>query len=107
MPVTEHLPAGHRELLASKDFHRLLARRWRMSLSLTALLFLLYYGYIILIAVNKPLVSRRIGDATTLGIPLGAAVIVGAWLLTAIYVVWANRHYDNEVARLRERLRRA
>ncbi len=37
MPVTEHLPAGHRELLASKDFHRLLARRWRMSLLLTAL----------------------------------------------------------------------
>ena len=35
---------------------------------------------------------------TTLGIPLGAAVIVGAWVLTAVYIVWANRHYDPEVA---------
>ena len=107
MPVTEHLPAGHRELLASNDFRQLLFRRWRMSLSLTAVLFLLYYGYIIVFAVNREFVSRRIGDATTIGIPMGAAVIVGAWVLTAIYVVWANRHYDGEVARLRERLRKA
>ena len=77
-----------------------------MALSLTAVLFVLYYGYIILIAVNRPFVSRRIGGATTIGIPLGAAVIVGAWILTAIYVVWANRYYDVEAARLRDTLRR-
>jgi uncharacterized membrane protein (DUF485 family) len=96
----------HRQLLESKEFHHLLARRWRMALSLTAVLFVLYYGYIILIAVNRPFVSRRIGGATTIGIPLGAAVIVGAWILTAIYVVWANRYYDVEAARLRDTLRR-
>ena len=38
---------------------------------------------------------------TTLGIPLGAAVIVGAWILTAVYIVWANRYYDPEAQRLR------
>ena len=83
----------------------MLARRWRVSLVLTALLFLLYYGYIVLIAVNRELLSVKIGDVTTLGIPLGAAVIVGAWALTAAYVVWANRHYDPEVDRLRRRLK--
>jgi uncharacterized membrane protein (DUF485 family) len=31
-------------------------------------------------------------------------VIVIAWILTAVYVVWANRHYDAEVARLRRQL---
>ncbi len=83
----------------------MLARRWRVSLVLTTLLFLLYYGYIVLIAVNRELLSMKIGDVTTLGIPLGAAVIVGAWALTAAYVVWANRHYDPEVDRLRRRLK--
>jgi uncharacterized membrane protein (DUF485 family) len=34
---------------------------------------------------------------------MAAAVIVGAWILTAAYVVWANRHYDPAVARLRAR----
>ena len=100
------MKAGYRELLDSADFRHLVMRRWRISLLLTALLFVLYYGYIILIATNRQLLSHRIGaGATTIGILLAAAVIVGAWLLTAIYVVWANRHYDPEVARLRDRVR--
>jgi uncharacterized membrane protein (DUF485 family) len=92
------------ELLASSEFRHLVARRWRMSLVLTACLFILYYGYILLIATNKGLLSQRIGHVTTFGIPLGAAVIVGAWMLTAVYVLWANRAYDAEVARLRDQL---
>jgi uncharacterized membrane protein (DUF485 family) len=95
----------HRVLLDSAEFRRLVTRRWRLSLTLTALLFILYYGYILLIAADRAFLSRRIGAVTTVGIPLGAAVIVGAWALTAWYVRWANRHYDAEVARLRERVR--
>jgi uncharacterized membrane protein (DUF485 family) len=82
----------------------MLARRWRVSLILSALLFVLYYGYILVIAASPEILSRRIGEVTTLGIPVGAAVIVGAWALTAAYVIWANRHYDPEVDRLRRRL---
>jgi uncharacterized membrane protein (DUF485 family) len=93
-----------KELLASSEFRHLVARRWRVSLLLTACLFVLYYGYILLIAIDKPFLSRRIGEVTTIGIPLGAAVIVGAWVLTAAYVIWANRAYDAEVARLRDHL---
>ena len=48
-------------MLASPEFRQLVARRWRVSLLLTAALFVLYYGYILLIALNKPLVSTRIG----------------------------------------------
>ena len=93
-----------RALLDSPDFHRLVSRRWRVSLLLTAALFVLYYGYILMVATNKTLLARRVGEATTLGIVLGAAVIVGAWLLTAIYVVWANSRHDPEAARLRRQL---
>jgi uncharacterized membrane protein (DUF485 family) len=93
------------ELLASSQFRHLVARRWRVSLLLTVALFVLYYGYILLVATNKGFLSRRIGAVTTLGIPLGAAVIVGAWVLTALYVLWANRAYDAEVSRLRGHIR--
>jgi uncharacterized membrane protein (DUF485 family) len=73
---------------------------------LTGLLFLLYYGFIVLIAVNRPLLAQRIGPgATTIGIPLAMAVIVGSWVLTAVYIVWANRRYDPQASRLRERAR--
>jgi uncharacterized membrane protein (DUF485 family) len=93
------------QLLESPEFRGLVARRWRVSLILTAALFVLYYGYILLIALNKPFVSIRLGQTTPIGIPLGAAVIIGSWALTAIYIVWANRHYDGEVARLRGQIR--
>jgi uncharacterized membrane protein (DUF485 family) len=94
-----------RDVLDAPEFHRLVARRWRVSLVLTACLFALYYGYILLIATQKAFLSRRLGETITIGIPIGAAVIVGAWLLTAAYVVWANRHYDREAARLRGLIR--
>lgn len=108
-PIEEGRRAGatqsHLDVLDSPEFRHLVARRWRMSLILTALLFVLYYGYIILIATRPQLLGRRLWGSTTVGIPLAAAVIVGAWLLTAVYVVWANRHYDPEVARLRDQVR--
>ena len=96
---------SHRDLLESPDFRRMLARRWRVSLVLSTLLFVLYYGYILLIALSPAVLSQRIGAVTTLGIPVGAGVIVGAWALTAAYVLWANRHFDPEAERLRQRLR--
>jgi uncharacterized membrane protein (DUF485 family) len=74
---------------------------------LTGLLFILYYGYIVLIAVDRSFLARRIGDGvTTVGILVGMAVIIGSWALTAVYIVWANRRYDPEVSRLRERAHR-
>jgi uncharacterized membrane protein (DUF485 family) len=93
-----------RHVLDSPEFHRLVAGRWRVSLVLTALLFVLYYGYIILIATNRQLVSRPVSGATTAGILLAAGVIAGAWVLTAAYVIWANRQYDPAVAELRARV---
>jgi uncharacterized membrane protein (DUF485 family) len=95
-----------RSLLDSPEFRRLVRGRWRVSLGLTGLLFLLYYGYIILVAIDRPLLARRVAGVMTLGIPLGAAVIVGAWALTAAYIVWANRRYDPEVRRLGDRIHR-
>jgi uncharacterized membrane protein (DUF485 family) len=95
-----------REMLDSAEFRGVVRRRWRVSLALTVALFVVYYGYILLIATDKPFLAIRIGEVTTLGIPLGIGVIVLSWALTAGYVVWANRSYDPEVARLRERLRR-
>lgn len=94
-----------REMLESQEFRSLVSRRWTVSIVLLACLFILYYGYILLIAFNKPFLAQKIGEYTTLGIPLGVAVIVGSWVLTAIYVVWANGH-DVEVARLKDQVKK-
>ena len=65
-----------RQMLDSPEFSRMVTKRWPISIVLTVALFVIYYGYIVLIAVNKPFMARKIGDVTTLGIPLGVAVIL-------------------------------
>jgi len=99
-------PDRARELIASEPFRALVKKRWTVSFVLLALLFVSYYGFIILVSTQKELVSQRIGEFTTLAIPLGVAAIVFAWVLTATYVVWANRKYDPEVDRLKGELRK-
>ena len=108
---TSHAPTGHAPMshasrvLVSPELRRLVRRRWTISLALTAALFAAYYGFILLVALDKELLARRIGPGvTTLGIPVAVAVIVVAWALTAIYVAWANRAYDPAVDRLEKQL---
>jgi uncharacterized membrane protein (DUF485 family) len=93
------------EVLGSPEFTALVKKRWSVSMALLVLLFGTYYGYIVLIATNKAFVSQKIGEVTTLAIPIGIAVILFAWLLTALYVRWANKSYDPEVERLRGQLK--
>ena len=56
---------------------------------------LAYYGFIHLVAFNKPLLSQKIGSGvTTLGMPLGVAVIVFTIIITWIYIRRANSEFD-------------
>ena len=101
---TEGVTKSAHELIESPDFKALVRKRWTVSLVLLALLFVSYYGFILLIAEAKDFVSQKIGEVTTLAIPLGITAIVAAFLLTAFYVVWANKSYDPEVDRLKAQL---
>jgi uncharacterized membrane protein (DUF485 family) len=93
------------EVVESPAFRALVAKRWKVSMALLALLFVSYYGYIILVATAKDFVNQKVGEVTTLAIPLGLAAIVIAWALTAFYVAWANKSYDPEVERLKSQLK--
>lgn len=83
------------------DLEALAARRWRLALVLTAAMLATYFGFLLLVAYDKPLLGAVLTPGLSVGILLGALVIVVAWALTGIYVRWANRHYDVELARLR------
>ncbi len=80
----------------------LAARRMRVAGALTAAVVVVYFGFILLIAYAKPLLALLLRPGLSLGILLGALVIVISWLLTWLYVRWANRRYDPALAELRE-----
>jgi uncharacterized membrane protein (DUF485 family) len=70
------------------------AARWRVALTLTAVMVLLYFGFILLVAYGGELLGIQVVPGLTLGILLGALVIVASWVLTWVYVRWAAKHYD-------------
>ena len=87
----------------NQELEKLVRRRWRIGAALTAVMVVVYFGFILLVAFAKSTVGTEFGDRISLGIILGALVIVLAPVLTAIYVRWANRHYDPEIARLKDK----
>ncbi|MBC7789722.1 MAG: DUF485 domain-containing protein [Anaerolineae bacterium] len=78
----------------------LAARRWKVAIGLTAAMIAIYFGFIALIAFQKQLMGRLLVRGLSVGILLGALVIISAWLLTWVYVRWANTQYDEELSRI-------
>ena len=78
------------------------AARWRVAVSLTIAMMAVYFGFILLVAYNKPLLGTALTPGLSLGMLLGALVIVVAWVVTWIYISWANAHYDASVDGLRK-----
>jgi uncharacterized membrane protein (DUF485 family) len=77
--------------------------RWRIAIALTVAMMVLYFGFILLVAYAKPLLAHIVVPGLSLGIRLGALVIIAAWVLIWIYVRWANTHYDAAIEALRGR----
>lgn len=93
-----------KDILDSEKFKQLVKKRLKVSLSLTALMLVVYFGFILTIAFYKELLAIKIGDHITLGLPIGIGIILFAWILTGIYTRWANRDYDKSVRELRNEI---
>ena len=88
---------------ADPRYQELVARRARFTWLLTAIMLVVFFGYILLIAFNKEFLARPIGDgATSIGIPIGLGVILIGIALTGIYVRRANSDFDPMVRSIRE-----
>ena len=81
---------------ANPKYHELRRKRNSFGWLLTILMMVVYYGYIALIAFNKPFLAQPIGaGVTSLGIPIGMGVIIFTVLITGIYVRRANSEFDD------------
>ncbi len=70
-----------------------------LSIPLSAIIFTAFVGYLALIAFDKALLGTPIGDGvTSIGIPIGLGLILLAIALTGLYVAYANRHHDAQMA---------
>ncbi|CAI08116.1 DUF485 domain-containing protein [Aromatoleum aromaticum] len=82
-------------VIANPKYQRLVKTRTSYGWLLTAIMMVVYYGYIAVIAFDKELFAQRLGDGVmTVGIPVGFGVIVFTIIITGIYVRRANSEFD-------------
>lgn len=76
-------------------YQELRAKRNPLGVVLTILMLVVYFGYIGLIAFDKPFLAKPIGaGVTSLGIPIGMGVILFTIAITVYYVRRANSEFD-------------
>lgn len=88
----------YRRIRDNPKFQAFVKKRNNFSIVMSILMIIAYYGYILLIAFNKPLVASKLseGGVTSIGIPMGLGVIVFTIIITWIYVSRANTEFDTE-----------
>ena len=89
---------------ADPDYQKLVAQRSSYGWTLSVIMLIVYYGYILLIAFKRDLLATRIGSGVmTWGIPIGLFVIVFTVDITGIYVRRANGEFDALTERIRQK----
>jgi uncharacterized membrane protein (DUF485 family) len=85
----------YNQVLRSPRFQELVRERTRFAWTLSIVMLVIYFGFILLVAFAKPLLATKVGGGvTSLGIILGLGVILSAFVLTGIYVQRANSRFD-------------
>lgn len=88
-----------KRVTSNPKYQELKSKRASFGVMLTILMFIAYYGFILLVAFNKPLLASKVGAGViTLGMPLGIGVIVFTIIITNIYVRRANSEFDDLTA---------
>ena len=86
---------------ANPKYQELKRKRNAFGWLLAVCMLVVYYGYIALIAFDKPFLAQPIGaGVTTIGIPIGLGVIVFTILITAFYIRRANGEFDRLTAEI-------
>lgn len=77
-------------------FKELVQKRERFAWTLSWIMMILYFGFILLIAFASGWLGTPIseGSSVTRGIPIGVGLIVVSFVLTGIYVIRANGEFD-------------
>ena len=81
---------------ANPKYHELRAKRSRFAWGLAAAVLVTYYGFMMVVAFAPSLIATKIapGWALSIGFPIVAVIIVGAWLLTGLYIRRANGEFE-------------
>lgn len=77
-------------------YKELLTKRSKFAWTLAIIMLVVYYTFIMVIAFSPETLGAKLGSGvTTVGIPVGVAIIIIAFALTGIYTKRANTEFDD------------
>lgn len=92
-----------KKIKSNPKYQKLVSTRSTYGWTLTWIMMAVYYGFILLIAFDKELLSSKMGAGVmTWGMPIGLFVIVFTVIITGIYVRRANSEFDDLTAEIRK-----
>ncbi|AJE21511.1 DUF485 domain-containing protein [Azotobacter chroococcum] len=94
-PISLHTQS-YDQIRNNPKFRQLVQSRSRLAWSLSATVFGAYSLFMLTVAFAPQWLHQPLGEDTllTVGLPVGAAIIVFSWLLTGWYVRSANTRFD-------------
>ena len=85
------------KLRDNPKFKKLVDTRNTYSIWMTVAMMVVYFGFILLVAFNKELLAQKLGTGlvTSIGIPIGVAVLLFTIIITGLYVRRSNTEFDS------------
>jgi uncharacterized membrane protein (DUF485 family) len=92
-------------IINNPTFKELVRERSSFAWTLSIIMLVIYYGFILLVAFGKGFLATKIGGGvTSVGMVIAMLVILSAVVLTGIYTFRANSRYDDLAEQLRKDL---
>ena len=89
------------------DYQELISKRTSFSIKLTISMLVVYFTFILTIAFNPSVLGTPLSSdsVTSIGIPIGIAIIIFAFVLTGIYTKRANGEFDDLSNKIKESIK--
>lgn len=88
--------AIYAKIRSHPKFAELVSRRGRFAWSMSALVMVIYFAFIMVVGFAPKMLAIPLGEGvtTTWAIPVGVTIVVLFWVFTAMYVRRANAEFD-------------
>ena len=89
------------------DYQELVSKRTGFGIKLSISMLVVYFTFILTIAFNPSVLGTPISpdSVTTIGIPVGIAIIIFAFVITGIYTKRANGEFDDLTNKIKQSIK--
>ncbi|MGD9528696.1 MAG: DUF485 domain-containing protein [Pseudonocardia sp.] len=94
----------YEEVQASEEFADLRSRLRRFVFPMSAAFLIWYLAYVLLASFAPSFMAIKLWGNVNVGLVVGLLQFVTTFLITTLYVRYANNHFDPAAERLRERI---